>query len=119
MAAPMVKSFEIGTRFHDSTIRKVKNFHARKVNSLAPPTRQSLKCIHLHNFGLVGPNFTNEVQLESLDHDKSNAPYDVNFRRTRFSAILKFYQKPLKSILGPADCPISTKYQILLYNINK
>ena len=33
----------------------LKNYHARTVNSLAPPTCQSLKCIKHHNFGPVGP----------------------------------------------------------------
>ena len=58
---------------------KLRNFRAQNLNSLAPPTRQSLKCIQLHNFGLVGPNFTNSVSLKSS-------------RLTRFSAILDFVE---------------------------
>jgi len=73
----------------------------KNLNSLAPPTRQSLKCIQLHNFGLVGPNFTNLVPLESLDHDESNV-YDVNFRLTRFYAILDFVQN-LKKFSAVTD----------------
>ena len=68
----MVKSFEIWHTYSGQS-------RYQKANSLAPPTRQSFKCIQLYNFGLVCPNFTNEVLLESLDHDESN----INFRLTK------------------------------------
>ena len=35
------------------------------------------KCIFAHNFGPIGPNFTNEVPLESLQVDEDIASYDV------------------------------------------
>ena len=54
----MVKSCE-NLHNYCTPISKLKNFRAQNLNSLAPPTRQSLKYIQLHNFGLVGPNFSN------------------------------------------------------------
>jgi len=73
----------------------IKNYHPRTLNSLAPPTRQSLKSIQLYNSGVVGPTLINEVPLESLDQDEFN--YDVNFHLIRFSAILNVIKKHFRS----------------------
>ena len=75
-----------------------KNDHARTVNSLAPPTCQSLKCIKHHNFGPVGPNCTIGVPLESLDQDEFNKSYDVILRHMRFSAIFNFIKNLQKAM---------------------
>ena len=48
---------------------------------------QSWTCVYTRNFWTVWLIFKNEVPLDSLDQDEFNAPYDVNFRLYRFSAI--------------------------------
>ena len=115
MAAPRTpwwKVLKLGTGIQDSPIVNVKNHHARTVNSLAPPTRHSLKCIQVYNFGLVAPNFTNEVPLESLDQDKFNAPYDVNLRRIGFSAILNFIKNLQKAFSGHLQTKPNKSYHV-------
>ena len=93
------KKFWKFARIQDSAKVNIKNFHARTVNSLAPPTRQSLKCIQLYNFGLVGP-------ISQMRYRWSPWITTSLWRQippVRFSTILNFCKN-----IQNADYPIST-----------
>ena len=76
---------------------------------------QSWTCVHTRNFWTVWLIFKNEVPLDSLDQDEFNAPYDVNFRLYRFSAISGF----IKNLWKPTPPTIvvisSSKLPVMIF----